>query len=123
MKANEIKVGSVYVAKVSGRLTDVRVDAIRFATDYTRGRFGLTGTFYEVTNLDTGRKLVFRSAAKFRREATNEKHRKIITAKPNTTQFGSPQSGFPEDGGTVGGPSFLPETEYVRKKITGPFEF
>lgn len=68
MKTNEIKVGGVYVAKVSGKLTNVRVDAIRTR----QSGYGSTArdqTVYDVTNLATGRKTTFRSAAKFRRVA------------------------------------------------------
>lgn len=60
MKKNEIKVGGLYAAKVSGRNVAVRVDAVRAASK--------EGTFYDVTNLTTGRKITFRSAAKFQRE-------------------------------------------------------
>ena len=66
MKANEIKVGGVYVAKVNGKLTRVRVDAIRAACDYK----GKASTRYDVTNLATGRRTTFRSAAKFRHPDT-----------------------------------------------------
>lgn len=65
MKQNEIKVGSTYTAKVSNKLTTVRVDAIR------ETRTGVTRRdvfHYDVTNLATGRKTTFRSAAKFRSE-------------------------------------------------------
>ena len=71
MKANEIKKGEKYIAKVSGVLTTVRVDEIR---EVSRGRMAAggytygTATVYDVTNLKTGRKTTFRSAAKFRRE-------------------------------------------------------
>lgn len=65
MKANEIRVGGVYIAKVSGKLTKVRVDAIR----ETSGRMGRgERTVYGVTNLATKRTTSFRSAAKFRKE-------------------------------------------------------
>jgi hypothetical protein len=68
MKAKDIVVGGKYVAKVSGKLANVRVDAI-----HTRqSGFGPTArdqTVYDVTNLTTGRKTTFRSAAKFRRVA------------------------------------------------------
>ena len=61
MKAKDIVVGGKYVAKVSGRLTTVRVDDIRLG--YRDNRV------YHVTNLTTGRKTIFRSAAKFRHAA------------------------------------------------------
>lgn len=59
MKKAEIKVGGHYTAKVSGKLTTVRVDKID-ATAMDP---------YRVTNLATGRKVAFRSAMKFRSEA------------------------------------------------------
>ncbi len=70
MKKNEIQVGGHYVAKVSGRLVTVRVDAIReynpsFNASYRSLR---NATYYDVTNLATGRKTTFRSAAKVRYE-------------------------------------------------------
>lgn len=62
MKKDQIKVGGVYEAMVSGKLVPVRVDAVR-DWDTSVG----SGTRYDVTNLKTGRKTTFRSAAKFRR--------------------------------------------------------
>ncbi len=61
MKKNEIRAGGRYTARVSGNLTTVRVDAIRECTGWDRDK-----TVYDVTNLTTGRKTTFRSAAKFR---------------------------------------------------------
>lgn len=61
MKAESIKVGGLYTAKVNGLTTTVRVDAIHTG----RGVKG-TSTYYNVTNVKTGRKTMFRSAAKFR---------------------------------------------------------
>jgi len=65
MKKSEIRVGGEYAAKVAGNLTTVRVDRIE---DYDSNYFGKSGTCYHVTNLRTGRKTTFRSAAKFRCE-------------------------------------------------------
>ena len=65
MLKNKIEVGSVYIAKVSNRHVKVRVDAIEevaHGTGLSRTRY----TRYDVTNLITNRKTVFRSAAKFR---------------------------------------------------------
>jgi hypothetical protein len=68
MKAAEIRVGGYYQAKVSGKLTTVRVNAIReFGGLAAKRLFGGPQTSYDVTNLATGRKITFRSAAKFRR--------------------------------------------------------
>jgi hypothetical protein len=65
MKKSEIKVGCEYITKVSNKLTTVRVDKIGKVqgNDYHQG-----GTHYDVTNLTTGRKTTFQSAAKFHRE-------------------------------------------------------
>ncbi len=64
MRKHEIEVGKYYIAKVSGKLTTVRVDGICGAT-----HFGKLQTVYNVTNLSTGRKTTFRSARRFRLEA------------------------------------------------------
>ncbi len=82
MRKQDIKVGGHYTAKVSNRVVTVRVDAIeesegRPAHNIPASPSG-TGlgayrqkavksvTYYNVTNLSTGRKTTFRSAAKFR---------------------------------------------------------
>ena len=73
MKKSEIKVGGLYLAKVSGKLVTVQVDAIHDVKDTSRynvsGRPRKASNRYDVTNLSTGRKTTFRSAAKFRGEA------------------------------------------------------
>lgn len=64
MRADEIKVGSEYEAKVSGKVVAVRVDEIK-----RNGRYNPSGrntTSYMVTNLSTGKRLKFVSAARFR---------------------------------------------------------
>lgn len=79
MLKKQIQVGSLYRAKVSGKVVTVRVDAIReydpsFGGTYRRCN---TQTRYEVTNLSTGRKTTFRSAAKFRGPAAiNDEYRR-----------------------------------------------
>lgn len=60
MKASEIKVGGLYLAKVGGVITKVKVTRIRV----THGG----STAYDVTNTTTGAKTTFYSAAKFRGE-------------------------------------------------------
>jgi len=67
MKAKDIKVGGHYTAKIAGNLTTVRVDAIRQRYTNSRGQ-SCCRDHYDVTNLRTGRKTTFRSAAKFRYE-------------------------------------------------------
>lgn len=64
MRKHEIKVGGLYLAKVSGQVTTVRVDSIVDSNVY-----GPVKVRYNVTNLRTGRRCTFESAAKFRGEA------------------------------------------------------
>jgi hypothetical protein len=63
MKKSEIVVGGLYIAKVSNKLVTVRVDSIDVSTAWHEDK---ERTFYRITNLATGRKTTFRSAAKFR---------------------------------------------------------
>lgn len=66
MKAAEIKVGGLYWANVSGKKAKVRVDDIHQRIGgYLSGRRLKAQTQYTVTNLSTGRTLVFRSAKRF----------------------------------------------------------
>ena len=67
MKQSEIKVGKHYRAKVSNRLTTVRVDEIGW-TERARPGYGRSFQFYRCTNLTTGRTVTFKSAMKFRAE-------------------------------------------------------
>lgn len=69
MKKAEIKKGGLYTARVSGRFVTVRVDAIRARAGYGSIK---DATVYDVTNLATGRRTTFRSAAKFRGVAAPE---------------------------------------------------
>lgn len=85
MKQNEVKVGGTYIAKVNNRLVTVRVDAIR---DWSGVGGGLR---YDVTNLSTGRKTTFRSAAKFRRAAVEGENsqnptRRALSVTKRSTQ-------------------------------------
>jgi hypothetical protein len=70
MKKSEVKVGGYYTAKVSGRLTVVRVDAVRERPTYrnplTQTKVGRASLMYDVTNMTTGRHTTFHSASKFR---------------------------------------------------------
>ena len=72
MKKAEIKVGGMYLAKVSGMVTTVRVDKIRQSPNGRTGEFAREITVYDVTNVKTGRSTTFRSAAKFRIAVTKE---------------------------------------------------
>ena len=77
MKKNEIKKGGKYIAKVSGNLVTVRVDEIRETIKRSWNNYAAQPTcrdvvVYDVTNLKTGRRTTFRSAAKFRREVVKK---------------------------------------------------
>ena len=74
MKLEDVKEGGHYRARVSGKLVTVRIDKIRREERYSsqQPQGYATGklrtvkkTFFDVTNLATGRRIVFRSAAKF----------------------------------------------------------
>ena len=62
MQAKDLKIGGHYLAKVSGKLTTVRIDSIR------ENRWNRSIT-YAVTNLATGRQVSFHSCRKFRQSA------------------------------------------------------
>ena len=87
MKKAEITIGGQYIAKVSGRLTTVRVNNIVESSHLLHCR---QVTLYFVTNLRTGRKTTFRSAAKFRCRATigNPKMVGVPDAVPGCTDTG-----------------------------------
>ena len=79
MLKSEIKVGGFYKGKINGKVVTVRVDGIREVSVYRHSKYvGLKGNdgkfslkvVYDVTNMVTGRKTTFRSAAKFRCVAT-----------------------------------------------------
>jgi tRNA(Ile2) C34 agmatinyltransferase TiaS len=60
---NEIEIGGRYVAKVSGKLTTVRVTAVRATVSWRNA----TRQVIDAVNETTGRKLTFRSAQRLRR--------------------------------------------------------
>lgn len=61
MRKSDVKIGNVYVAKVSDKLVDVRIDGI--------SRLG----GWQATNLHTGRIIRIKSAAKLRYEVGGQK--------------------------------------------------
>jgi DnaJ-class molecular chaperone len=66
MKAAEIKVGGIYWANVSGKKAKVCVDGIHQQPGIKTGSQKFKArTTYMVTNLSTGRTIVFRSARRF----------------------------------------------------------
>lgn len=87
MKKAEIKVGGMYLAKISGVIVTVRVNAIR---DSIQAR-NKSVTVYDVTNLRTGRKTTFRSAAKFRGPS-------VSSARPNSGGLTAPPTISVEEG-------------------------
>lgn len=87
MKKAEIKVGGLYTARVSGRHVTVRVDAIDSVRSCEREM-----TYYRVTNMSTGRKTTFYSAAKFRAEVTTDQAKKEYEQRTATVQTAEDQS-------------------------------
>lgn len=63
MRAKDIKIGHVYEARVSGKTAFLRVMLIDNPTTPS----GRVATRYHCKNLNTGRTVIARSAAKFRR--------------------------------------------------------
>jgi hypothetical protein len=60
MKMVDVHIGGIYVAKVSGKLTKVRLDEEHW--------FGTRRSGWLATNMTTGRQIHIRSAAKLRKE-------------------------------------------------------
>lgn len=101
MKKSEIKVGGLYLAKVGGTITTVRVDKISEHCGVSHR----TMTHYEVTNLKTGRKTTFHSAAKFRGPAPSPKadpldaaHAAFDAAVTRNIEVAPPNDGEPNIG-------------------------
>lgn len=67
MKKADVKVGGVYWARISGKLTKVRLDQEIERRGY--GPRAKTMTGYAATNLGTGRKITIKSAAKLQKAA------------------------------------------------------
>lgn len=84
MKKNEIKVDECYLVRVSSKIVTVRVDRID-----NRPYPGIYSTHvaYHVTNLSTGKQLVFRSAQKFRGRAADPQKAQVIVAKDRKAQL------------------------------------
>lgn len=70
MLQKEIKVGGVYVAKVSDKLTAVKVESIEETPGHKNRK---ASTRYRCRNQATGRPIVVKSAAKFRHEVPQVK--------------------------------------------------
>ena len=66
MMKNGIKVGGYYISKISGKLVTVRVNKIvdRYGYEDLHG----LGLSYHITDLSTGRDIIFWSARRFRQE-------------------------------------------------------
>jgi len=82
-KAN-VKLGNVYIAKVSGKLCRVRLDRERILSGL--GGHRVTHGWF-ATNLETGREIVIRTAAKLRREAITHVTREMNQVVEATSRF------------------------------------
>lgn len=72
MKSKEINVGGHYLAKVSGQLQTVRVDAIREVFSGRSPRTSQMRTIFDCTNVRTRRRITVRSPQRFRAPAPAE---------------------------------------------------
>jgi len=68
MLKKEVKVGALYVAKVSGRLTAVRIEK-----QIRKNKQG-----WRATNMRTGREIRILSGAKLRRELSEDQVQKVM---------------------------------------------
>lgn len=121
MKAEEIIVGGVYIAKVSRQLVPCKVLRITkqeaFRAPPLSGRRSRSAkTFYAVENLRTGRETTFRSASKFRRvvrlaecDHTKQFEEKVEGLKPK----GNPSPYAPNDYTTFPNATTLPKEEWI----------
>jgi hypothetical protein len=69
MKGKDVTVGTVYEAKVSGRLARVKVTAKLERYVFCRGGGVRPSVGYRAVNLDTNRLLVLKSSQRLRRVA------------------------------------------------------
>ncbi|MCK6458174.1 MAG: winged helix-turn-helix domain-containing protein [Phycisphaerae bacterium] len=84
MKKDQVQIGRAYVAKVSGQLARVRIDA--------ESRFG----GWEGTNLLTHRKVRIKSAQRLRREITSDRTAGPVAAEPAVVQNDLPPQDIDE---------------------------
>lgn len=89
MKAKDIKVGGFYRVKVNNRLVTVRVDEITDGIRSTRMGKVQDSKTYKVTNMDTGKRTVFRSAMKFRIEVPDPAKGKAVMPGKSVTLGGA----------------------------------
>ena len=95
MRKEDIVVGGVYLAKVSGQLVKVRVNDIENQTLRKHAGYSYNGvpktykstsrTIYVVTNLRTGRVISFKSAGRFRKPI-GEAHAKDTKKEEQTKE-------------------------------------
>ncbi|GAB6185687.1 winged helix-turn-helix domain-containing protein [Thermopirellula anaerolimosa] len=88
MRRDEVQIGKLYIAKVSGKLASVRIDG--------ENRHG----GWDATNLATGKKVRIKSAQRLRGEADRPKRagRKAAQAEPQVAAEGAvPDSATPGD--------------------------
>lgn len=93
MRHKDVHVGGHYRARISGHHVTVRLDRIEEREGYTRLRRHGSNKTYHCTNLRTGRKVVFRSAAKLRSEVSDavtamRERLDQLARRQNTTTIG-----------------------------------
>jgi len=103
MKKSEVKIGSVYTAKVTNKLVQVRIDA--------ESRYG----GWDATNLATGKKVRIKSPARLRGGAGAAKKAKTKPAKAETTAARNAAA----QGKTPGGKAKRAKGEKKPKRVSG----
>ncbi len=84
MKKDQVHIGGAFVAKVSGKLATVRIDA--------ESRFG----GWEATNVETGRKVRIKSAQRLRRAVASEKTAEPVAAETVVVEDDRPPQAIDE---------------------------
>ncbi len=86
MLKSEVKIGAVYTAMISGKLTRVKINDTVYQKGYGAGRREVQ--HWVATNLSTGREVTIKSAAKLRKEVTEPVAVTKLNAKVLATQGG-----------------------------------
>ena len=118
MKKNEVQIGQVYVARVSDRLANVRIEA--------ENRYG----GWDGTNLETGKKVRIKSAQRLRVPSHTEWGRRSGGNTPPGRDRGLPTKSkgrkhdLPLGGGQRGGPALgeFPSLEAALEKADSHFQ-
>lgn len=95
MKAKDVQVGQVYLAKISGKQRRVRIlrETSQDFYGYRNGRYGVIGSriAWDAENLDTGRPVFIKSAAKLHLVLDYDKAMVAMRKNLSTDDEGPPE--------------------------------